>query len=271
MKRSIALLITLSFIIVVVLIVGKILNIYEKISNTGFEKSISQNSVLIKDIKKNLKDILKDINSSKDLKNIFVTLPVSMDDFRGVVTIRPLSDKLNLNLYKDKTKRKYIDIFLQNLFDYYNVADFYYFKNLLLDTFDSDNIERDSFTEIKNYDYTFNNGNIYSFNQFKKILIQYINYTNDKNILKIPWQKLIYFSDESTIIDCENMNKKFLKFYGINNCKEKNDIANALDIISYEKNRSYLIEIDVNYTLDNLKIVYNLNTKKAVVENNPLY
>ena len=271
MKNGIALLITLSFLIIIVILIGKLFFVYEKISSDNFERAISQNSLFIKDVKKEISNLTKDINSSTDLKKIFISFPFKVNDIKGIITITPLSNKLNINLYKDKEKRKYIDQFLENLFNYYNVSDFYYFKNLLLDTYDLDLNERNNYTEIANYDDTFQDGEIYNFAQFKKILDVYSKQRNDKNIYKIPWKKLIYFSNQKSIIDCKNANKLLLKLLNIDSCKNITDPMKSLDIIPYSKGKNYLIKININYNLDNLNIIYDLKTKKAIVEDNPVY
>ncbi|EDM23423.1 hypothetical protein FE773_00195 [Caminibacter mediatlanticus TB-2] len=271
MKNGVALLVTLSFLIIIVVLIGKFFLVYEHISSNTFERAISQNSLFIKDVKKVISSLTKEINSSKELKKIFISFPFEVENIKGIITITSLSNKLNLNLYKNKQKRKIIDQFLENLFNYYNVNDFFYFKNLLLDTYDLDLNERDSYTEIALYDNTFQDGEIYNFKQFKKILDIYAKQRNDKNIYKIPWKKLIYFSDEKSIIDCENANKLLLKFFEINSCKNITDAMKSLDIIPYSKGKNYLIKIRINYNLDNLNIIYNLKTKKVIVENHPIY
>ena len=271
MKKSIALISVLIFIFTIILLISQIFNIYEKIKINNF----AQTSIYIKNISESLKNATKDINSSDELENLFVEFPISIENFRSFIKISPLSDKLNLNLYlKNKKIDPFIDKFLDNLLYEYDIADPLFFKDLILDTLDKDDIEREALSEH------FPNGNIVNFNEFNKILNYYYKQRNDKNIFKIPWRELIYFSNEKTIIDCNLMPKKLVEFLNLDyqnelNCDNlyKNEqnlkILNDLDIIPYEKGKKFIIKIAIN---GKLKIYYELSANKVLrVENNPVY
>ena len=264
---------------------GGVIAVYQKLSRDFFEKNISQNSILIKDISFILKNISDDINAS-DVKKLYQTFPISSSngDFRAVIKIRPLLDKVDINAYKNKTKKKYIDMFLNNILEFYQIKDPVLFKSLILDTLDTDNIERVGGSEIKLQNPFFKNGRIYNFKHFKQILDYYVKMTDDKEIYNIPWKDLIWFGNGEDIIDCNIINKKVARFLGLMfdednlNCKglknyeENKNILNKLDIIPFTKKASYPINIEINYSKYNLNILYNL-TKKRIenIKSNCLY
>jgi hypothetical protein len=106
--------------IIVLGIMGAVINIYKEISKNSFEKDISQNSILIMNIKSILDNFLKDINES-DIKNIYGTFPITNKEgtFRVLVKIKPLMDNNNINEYFNKNKKKYINTFLDNIMEFY--------------------------------------------------------------------------------------------------------------------------------------------------------
>jgi hypothetical protein len=79
MRKSVALFLTLIFLTIILGVVGSIIGIYREISKSGFEKNISQNSVLIINIKSILDNITKDLNKS-NIKKIYDIFPVSNKD-----------------------------------------------------------------------------------------------------------------------------------------------------------------------------------------------
>jgi hypothetical protein len=273
LRKSIALFLTLIFITVILAIVGSIIGIYKKISKNNFERDISQNSVLIMNVKNILDNVVKDLNKS-NIKKIYNSFPViNRDgDFKVLITIKPLLDKININEYFDKNKKKYISLFLDNILDYYQIKDPIFFKALIEDTLDKDDIERVGNSEIRLKDKFFKNGKIYNYEHFKKILDYYAKYSEDKNIYKIPWKNLIWFGNKKSIIDCDIINKNVAKFLGLVfdgklGCKElkreeNKEILNKFSIISFNKNISYLVDVEINYTNQNLDIYYDINKKR---------
>lgn len=265
-------------------ITGAIIGIYKEISKNIFEKEISQNSVLIMNVTSILNDIAKDLNES-NIKQIYNTFPVGSKDgtFRALITINPLFDKININEYKDKNKRKYIDSFLDNVLEYYQIKDPVFFKALIEDTIDSDDVEIVGDSEIKLKDPFFKNGKIYNYSHFKKILDYYAKYSEDNEIYKIPWKNLIWFGREGSIIDCDIINKDVAKFLGLYydeelNCKklendeENKDILKKLCIIPFNKKISYLVDIKITYDNQNLEIYYDINKKRIDhIKSNSLY
>ncbi len=285
MKKSIALLAVLGFIIIIIGLSTGILKLYEKFSSTSYSY-ISQNSLILKNIKKTLNNALKEINNS-DIQNIFTTYPpiVSKDEnFILNIEISPVNDKININnLIENNKTNIYILNTLSNILEYYEILDPLFFEDLLLDTLDLDTLERDAYSEIILYK-EFQNGTIYNYKHFKEILDYYANIKNDKNIYKIPWDKYIFFGDKKKyILDCNLIDKNLAKFIGLEfkndiiSCENliENNLTQNLNIKPFDKNNSYLIKVDTNYFLNNqkynLSFFYNTKTKKAIVENNFIY
>jgi len=278
MKKSIALLSVLFFMIILFGIVNAIFLIYEKYSSNNFSNIINQNSELINNIKSILKKT--DINSTDNLKSLLTTIPFSSKngDFRGIVKINLVSNKINLNEYLQNNKiNTSIDYFLDKLFEKYEIADPIFLKSLILDTLDKDNKERTEYSEIKLFNKTFPNGYINK-KIFKIILNYYVKKTDDKNVYKIPWNDFFIFLNIHTPIYCKFMNKKFFNIFGENSCKdlEKTKIANTLDIIPFNKNKAIIISLDISYILnnqeENFNIIYDLHKKKVInIESSVLY
>jgi hypothetical protein len=281
MRKSIALLLTLIFITIVLGIVGSIIGIYKKLSENNFAKEMSQNSILIMNIKSILDNIINDINESKILYNTF---PISNKDgsFRAIIKIKPLLDKVDINEYL--IKEKYIDRFLDNILEFYQVNDPLFFKALIKDTIDTDDIERVANSEIKLKNSFFKNGKIYNYAHFKKILDYYVNITKDDSVYNIPWKNLIWFGNKSNIIDCDIINNKVAKFLGLIyneeylGCKElkayeeNKEILQKLSIIPFDKKRSYLVDVEISYNDVKLDIFYDINKKRIEnIKSNFLY
>jgi len=278
MRKSIALLSVLLFMIILFGILNVIFLVYKNYTKDNFANIINQNSEIIFDIKKILKKI--NINSTKDLKIILTSVPFYSKDgnFRGLVKINLLSNRINLNDYLKNNKINFsIDYILDKIFEKYKIADPLFLKSIILDTLDNDNKERNAYSEIKLFDKTFPNGYINK-RIFKTILNYYFKKTNDGNVYKIPWNKFFIFLNIHTPIFCEFMDKNLFNLFNENNCKklEETKIANRLNIISFNKNKTLIISLNIFYILNNqkekLNLIYDLQNKKVIsIESNILY
>jgi len=267
LKNSIALFITIMFLVVIVSIINFILKDYDKFTSNS-NSYIAQNNIIIKNSIKTLDKFADKIKSKEDLNKLFTSFAISNKDgsFRAVYTISPLFDKINIH-------NKNISIFLDNLFSYYQILDPLYLKNLILDTLDKDTKERDDESEIVLYDPFFQNGNIYNYKHLKKIIDYYYKKRDDNRVFMIPWQKYIYFLDiNNSYIDCDMIDDKLALFLGIDKNMQNCKSIKEFDIITFDKNRSYLIDVDIDYFQNNIKIIYDINKKKVIkIENNPIY
>ncbi|WP_187647800.1 hypothetical protein [Nitrosophilus labii] len=284
MKKSIALFIVLIFIAVASSLIAIVYKESQKaLSFSKIYEKISQNSLLIRDFEYILKNSLKDINSSEDLDMLFVSSPLlsSKDgEFNFGFSLRPLSDKINLNFLKDKKKREYIKDYIYRVCSFYEVEDTEFFIALLEDTIDVDIEERVVGSEIVLENRRFKNGFIESFSHFYKILDYYFKMSQDSNIFKVNWKELIYFDkDLKSIIDCKRLSSQNARFLGLPvenesfDCEElKKDvkykeILKVLNIKDYTKKEPYLIEASLYYKKDgfeeNFRLRYNLFKQKV--------
>ena len=282
MKKAVALFLTLIFITIIIAIIGSIFSIYQKFTNDTFYKNISQNSFLIKNVISNINKISKDINGS-NIKILFNTFPISSKNgkFRALITIKPVFNRVNIN---EINTNKYIKKYLENILEYYQIANPLFFEDLILDTIDLDKKERIGGSEIILQKPFFKQGKIYNYTQFKEILNYYSKIMNDKSVYKIPWRKLFVFGNGNYIIDCNLMKKNVAKFLGLEykeniNCKNlqkfkiNKQIMQNLNIIPYNNNLPYyLIKINILYKNEKINIIYNLNKKRIInIKNNILY
>ena len=283
MKKSIALFIVLSFLIILMTLLSSIFLIYKKYSKSN-ENIYNQTSVMINNIVNSLNNL--DINSSEELKKMFTSFPFSSSngDFRGVITIKPLFNKINLNEYLQNNKiNPTIDMFLNNLLETYNVADPLFFKDLILDSLDLDTNERMGYSEIILENKNFKNGSL-TFKKFKYLLKYYAEKRDDKSVFHIPWKNLIFFANINTPLVCDFVDKNLTEFLGVENdlCKivnKSNQVEKKLkflDIIPFAKNIEFWIKINVNYVLRNknnkFTVIYDINNKKVIsIESYPVY
>jgi len=276
LRKSIALFVTLIFLSIIVTLINSIFGVYDKFTAQNvFYKSIAQNSLIIKNIKDILSDISDDINSNEDLDMLFQRYKLNYADTLLNIKISPLFDKININEISLTTQSPYIRKYLYDILEFYNVKDPEYFIDLIEDTIDSDTEEKNAFSEIKLTNPEFPNGKIYSYKHFEKILKFYANERRDKNIFKIPWRKLIYFGEKKLYpIDCERIDKNIASYLGlvfnvysceeISRYEENKKIIEKLDIISFDKTHTYFIKTEINYNAQNIKIIYDVSSKKVI-------
>jgi len=279
MKKGVALFFTFIFIIIIFAIANEVFKIYKNYSSQNYAQIINQNSIFISNITNILKQI--DINSSDDLKSILTSFPLfSRDgDFRGLVKVSIESNKIPINNYLKNNKiNKNINNFLNLLFEKYEIIDPLFLKSIILDTLDIDDKERAGYSEIKLEDNYFPNGYI-NRDILKKIINYYYKKSEDKNVYKIPWDRLFTFF--KTPAYCEFLNKEILNILGFDkNCEEiiedNKQTLEKLNIISFNKAKPLIVKININYILnkneENLKIFYDINKKKVIkIENSILY
>jgi hypothetical protein len=250
----------------------------------------AQNSIIIKNALDVLSKISDSVKTSGDLQNILTTLPFSdkKGNFRIIYSVKPLFNKIDINtLIKNGKTDREVEKYILNILNYYQIQDPLFFEDLLLDTIDSDAKEREGYSEIVLSDPYFQNGKIYNIKHLKQIEKYYYKKTDDKNIFKIPWEKFIFFGDGNPhILECNLISKQTAEFLGFAadeniSCKnilsqENNKTVQNLNIIAYDKNKSFWIENDITYFLnekkENIKIIYDIHNKKVIsVESSPVY
>jgi len=276
MKKAIALLVVLGFIIVLISISTALFNIYDKYSKNSY-KYITQDALYIRNIKKILKNYLK----TKDIYKIFNEYHIKLDNNSLKVTISPLQNRVNINQYLINNKiNLYIDDMLDNILNFYQVKDPILFKNLLLDTIDSDTISRSNHSEIIKEDQNFQNNQIYNYNHFKKILDYYNFLTNDTNIYKIDWNKYIFFGEKKRYsLDCNLITIELAQFIGVKfqndiiSCKNliQNKNSKAFDLKPFDKNSTYLLDIKIEYDNNKIDLIYDTKSGSSYIEKHFIY
>ena len=283
-KKAIALIIVLGFIIVIISILASVYKIYDKYSNNNFEKSISQDLIIKKNIASILDKLSNNIKTDDDIKFLSKNYPnlIINDNLRLSIDIKPLFNRININNYN---KNNSIKFFMNNLLDYYRIYNADLFLAILSDSIDIDSKEKDYHSEIKVYNPYFQDGKIYDYNHLKMILDYYFKQTNDENIYKIPWKKLFYFYKiDYNYIDCNLLNDEFLNILGIKKNSKCDIILENLDkqiiknlkLSAFNHKKPFYFEIKIEYFFYNYKnilnLIYDIKTKKVVsFEKYPIY
>jgi hypothetical protein len=192
MRKSITLFITLIFLITAISIINIIIT---KISSLNKSYDFIQTSKIIQNIDKFLKKT--DINTTIKLFDTPFSFSSKNGDFQVFILINPICS-ININDYL-KTNKINIDIdkVLDFLLEKYEIKDPVFFKDIILDTIDNDDIERSPFSEIKLNNQKFEDGKIYNINHLKKIVDYYIKKTGDTNIKLVPFKEYFNFFSRS--------------------------------------------------------------------------
>ena len=283
MRKGIALLITMVFLTVLTAIITYMFSI------TGgvFEEAVkvdakNQRVILLKDIKTILDEYADDVKDKDDLSDFLLGMPPFYDkksDLSLHVELEYLSDRVNLNslLVKNKVDKNKVE-FLRNIGETYNVLDIGFFIALLEDTIDVDDVSRQALSEISRENLKFSNSKIINMNHFKQIIDYYVDTTQDRNILSIPWKKLIFFGElESTIIDCDQMSIELVNAFRFNvedfdGCdslvdEQSKKISKKFNIKAFSKESNLFVLVKVLYQLggfqDDISFVYDIKTKKV--------
>ena len=258
MKKAIALLITIATILLLTIIILKHLSIQEKIySQKNSIKNLIQRELLVKDIQKNFSKITEKINTEKELEKLFTTFTISKKNINLIVTITPLSNKLNINyiFQNKKTIATYKPIMEENLVKE-NVLDIEFFYDLIIDTIDKDTKRKTNYeSEIIDYNKLFTNGAIYSSKHFEEIIKYYISVNGDENIVKAV-KEMFFFSD-----------KKYNKLYSsMSNVLNTNLLSTNNN--KFKKGQEFLVEIEASYTTNKIEdkfyIIFNLANSEII-------
>ncbi|MDD5053092.1 MAG: hypothetical protein PHO27_10215 [Sulfuricurvum sp.] len=158
------------------------------------------------DLKRLLPKILSKISSARDL-DYAMLLPLSSHSSDGHFTLEAslhsTLGRFNINTIADPfgTPRDTNIAFVKQIFLRYPIASPDVFFNILFDTIDSDTNERQPGSEIASNIVDFHNGSIENFTQFSQIIARYISLTKDRQILLIPWKRLIGFEGDKIDIN----------------------------------------------------------------------
>lgn len=200
MKKSIVLLITLALIVAIASLIYIGLDRVDSSAKIVEKKhAFLQTTSMINDIKKILEQKKGDINSTDGLDLLF-SMPIDLKaesmavhvEFSSAATGINPNNFIKIVRHKPHLNPDYILLFDRILQDA-NVQSKELFLAMIEDTLDKDLEERFPGSEIALYDKRFAQGSIENFEKFQKIVKHYIALTQDGNINKIPWRKILGF------------------------------------------------------------------------------
>jgi len=208
MRSSIVLLITLVLIVALAALIAIALDVVQNTSQTvEKKKALIQKTLLAQNIVKMLNKSSVKIETPTDLQQ-FLALPyyLKTDEIEITITFDSAAKGLNPNLLMQKRgNRDSVNTELLFLFDkillYYNVANKELFLAMIEDTLDSDLNERMPGSELSLYDRRFAQGRIENKKKFQMLIDAYVKLTEDGNIKKVPWEKLVSFYNHAIDIN----------------------------------------------------------------------
>jgi hypothetical protein len=284
MKKGIALLITIGFITIFVSLIAYMLTTSQRVlQKTDRLEHRNQSLILYRDAKVIVDRFVKDIKNSVDLDDFLSSasyLSYANDDLSLSIELQPLSNKVNINsiLINKKIDKNIVD-FLKKISVKYNLLDVDFLISLILDTIDKDESPREIGSEISTQDIKFSNSRIIDFSHFQTLMDYYIKNTQDENILKIPWDKLIFFGESKKgMIDCSRMDISLVDILGfdkesysgcsdLNQTEDYKALAQKYDIKAYSKGDNYYIFVSIvqakDSTKEKISFMYDLKTSKA--------
>ncbi len=265
-RNAIALLVTISFVTVIMTLIGVSTGLVESsFKRVSAKHSLVQNNILFADIADILKEASSDVNDSMGL-DIFLSIPVFFEnkknDISIDVTFESDASTVNINnlLKKDvnKSKEKYtnqpvpLDALYEDYFEriltVYNLSDKILFLSMVADTLDIDLEERMPGSEIALENPFFRQGRIYDLRHFNKIISAYKRQTLDFNVDSIPWKELIGFNADS--IDFNRIEPVVLQHLvpeidpesAPNYTSEKVDLYESMDELPFEEETKKRLE-----------------------------
>lgn len=216
---------TLMLITLLMGIVALVLAQSEKLSQLGgnvFLQSTSQS--IVNDLQEHLPTVLLGITGADQL-DLALRLPLQIEsrkrDFRLKMKLSSPYSCLNVNTLLDQNgtiNTPNVAVFMQ-IFSLYPIANPDIFLNLLFDTIDIDTVERAVDTEISLTRPNAKNGSIANEREFNRIVERYLQLTQDRTVLSIPWGRYIGFNGEK--MDFNAINTETLSLILTNASSEK--------------------------------------------------
>ncbi len=170
-----------------------------RLGGTVFYQSTSQS--IVNDLQRQLPTLLSGITRADQL-DLALRLPLQIEtrkrDFILKVKLSSPYSSLNINALLDQNgtiNTPNVAVFMQ-IFSHYPIASPDIFLNLLLDTLDSDTAERAVDTEISLTRPNAKNGSISNEREFNRIVERYLQLTQDRAVLSIPWGRYIGFNGD---------------------------------------------------------------------------
>jgi hypothetical protein len=210
-KNGIVLMMTLVLISMILGVVALVLTQSQSINEKAHSVVDYSSTVrILEDLEKQLPQILSSITGAQEL-DMAMRLPFSVEsrsgDFSLNATLSSPYTKININKLLDvngSVNKPYVDVWMR-LFSTHPIADSELLLKLVLDTIDSDRVQRDGDSEIALVRNDFANGQIASMEQFYQIIGHYKMRTRDGSVLKIPWERYIGFEGDKIDINAVNI------------------------------------------------------------------
>jgi len=301
-RNAIALLVTISFVTVIMSLIGISSNLVDNsFKRVAAKHALIQNNLLFSDITDILKEVSGDINDSIGL-DIFLSIPLFFENRQNSlsvdITFESDASGININnLLKDvnTSKKKHSDQpiplnppyeeYFERILTVYNISDKILFLSMIADTLDSDLEERMPGSEIALENPFFRQGHIYNLRHFKKIMSAYKKQTLDFNVDTVPWKELIGFNADN--IDFNQIGPEVLQYLAPeidpestpNYTSNKTDLYESLDDIPLEEEtKKRLKEMNMQFyspyvfatmnikdgdNKEQIVFVYNLGNKKV--------
>jgi len=258
-RNAIALLVTISFVTVIMTLIGVSTDIVESsFKRVSAKHSLVQDNILFSDIEAILKEASGDVNDSMGL-DIFLSIPLFFENKKNDIAVDIVfeSDASTVNVNHllrndvNRSKEKYqnrpvpLDTLYEDYFEriltVYNLSDKILFLSMVADTLDSDLEERMPGSEIALEDPFFRQGHIYNLRHFDKIVSAYKKQTLDFNVDTVPWKELIGFHADS--IDFNRIGPEVLRHLvpeidsesAPNYTSDKDDLYENLDELPFDE------------------------------------
>jgi hypothetical protein len=286
-KKGFALLYAIIFITAVsALSVGffsTIQNFYNREADIQLQ---SQYIAILKDFPTVIEKKLSTINSEEDLDYFlqnYTNYHFEQKNLKIDISIRPINDKVFFSDMFDSNgnfKADYATI-LSDVLDFYGLKYKSFFIALLQDAVDTDNSEREPYSEISNKQRDFQDGPIESQEQLKKIIKYYKEETGDESIDSISWDLFFNFykKPDKYFVDCKLMTpymyslmssyaeEDFYDCKTLESAKSFENFNKSFSIISFNPRSPYTFIVDVNITKNEKQklgkqFIYESNSRK---------
>lgn len=170
-----------------------------KMGESGYRQGVCERT--LSDLEKGLPSLLSHLTNAQEL-DIAMRLPLVLESSKGdfflKTTVSSPYSRLNVNRLLNgdgSVNDAYFNVWIR-IFSLYPIADSELLSNIVLDTIDTDRVERAPGSEIALNTADFSDGPIRSFERFGQILERYVALSADRSPLSIPWKRYIGFEGE---------------------------------------------------------------------------
>ncbi len=259
-------------------------NFYDRRANIELE---SQYFRILKDFPTTLEQKLSKIKNESDFEYFILyntEYEFSSGELKIKISAKPIKDKMFFSDVFDvgsgNVREEYSKMLSQTL-DFYGIKYKSLFLSMLQDSIDADRFERELGSELSARYRNFQDGEIESYDDLKRIIEFYKLETGDKNIDSIDWRVFFNFYKKPAkyFVDCKIMapevysivsaytGEGFYDCAGITTSKNFEKFKKSFSIISFDPRSPYSFLVDVNISKNktqNLekKFIYESGSKQ---------